>query len=95
MFVSFQADGQPELFTGVRLMINQLSQTSFSMQHQCYIISKKHLTDENLHYLCSVVQASDVEYLSISCGAEVDALSTVCENVLEDHGEEYLKESQC
>ena len=73
----FQADGQPKLLTGIRLMINQLLQLqiSFSMSHQCCIVREKHLMDADPHYLCSGAQASNVEQLTISSGAEVDALS--------------------
>ena len=35
---------------------------------------------------------SDIEQLAISSGVEVDPLSTVCESILKEHGEEYPKE---
>ena len=79
----FQADGQPNLCTGVRQMIIQSLQISFSMQHQYCTIRKKHFADEDLHYLWSGTQVSDVEWLSISSDMEVDALSTVCEKCIE------------
>ena len=56
-----QTDGQSDVITSLREAVHQCQEFLLGVGHNCCVISKQHVPDENLAYLCLGSETGEVE----------------------------------
>ena len=89
-----QGDRESELLAGVGQFVYQALQPLLAMRCQSSVISEQQFVYQELMDFGFGAQSSDVEEFSVCPGVNVDTFLTVCEGIVEEHGEKDSKKGR-